>query len=105
LPIPYIFTVLSIIIFDTFFCHIQGERKGQENLKTDLVRRIKMLEYALKQERAKYAKVGHLHVRTVVNQNLGKQKCPTKKWKNIMFEKLDILSRGLKIISNCFFLS
>ncbi|XP_029474998.1 striatin-4 isoform X2 [Rhinatrema bivittatum] len=33
---------------------LQGERKGQENVKTDLVRRIKMLEYALKQERAKY---------------------------------------------------
>lgn len=39
-------------------CHIQaqvaflqGERKGQENMKQDLVRRIKMLEYALKQER------------------------------------------------------
>ena len=30
-------------------CTIQGERKGQENLKNDLVRRIKMLEYALKQ--------------------------------------------------------
>lgn len=30
---------------------LQGERKGQENLKADLVRRIKMLEYALKQER------------------------------------------------------
>ncbi|XP_012868975.1 PREDICTED: striatin [Dipodomys ordii] len=29
---------------------LQGERKGQENLKKDLVRRIKMLEYALKQE-------------------------------------------------------
>uniref|UniRef100_A0A452VGU2 Striatin 4 n=1 Tax=Ursus maritimus TaxID=29073 RepID=A0A452VGU2_URSMA len=36
---------------------LQGERKGQENLKTDLVRRIKMLEYALKQERAKYHKL------------------------------------------------
>ncbi|XP_048452393.1 striatin [Rhincodon typus] len=33
---------------------LQGERKGQENLKKDLVRRIKMLEYALKQERAKH---------------------------------------------------
>uniref|UniRef100_UPI0003F479CE Striatin-3 n=1 Tax=Homo sapiens TaxID=9606 RepID=UPI0003F479CE len=32
---------------------LQGERKGQENLKKDLVRRIKMLEMALKQERAK----------------------------------------------------
>ncbi|KRX77630.1 Striatin-3 [Trichinella sp. T6] len=30
---------------------LQGERKGQENLKNDLVRRIKMLEYALKLER------------------------------------------------------
>ncbi|RUS81728.1 hypothetical protein EGW08_010482 [Elysia chlorotica] len=36
---------------------LQGERKGQENLKQDLVRRIKMLEYALKQERAKYHKL------------------------------------------------
>ncbi|PAA53321.1 hypothetical protein BOX15_Mlig033268g2 [Macrostomum lignano] len=33
---------------------LQGERKGQENLKHDLVRRIKMLEFALKQERAKF---------------------------------------------------
>lgn len=31
-----------------------GERKCQESLKLDLIRRIKMLEYALKQERAKY---------------------------------------------------
>lgn len=31
-----------------------GERKGQESLKSDLIRRIKMLEYALKQERANY---------------------------------------------------
>ncbi|XP_058496743.1 striatin [Solea solea] len=36
---------------------LQGERRGQENLKKDLVRRIKMLEYALKQERAKHHKV------------------------------------------------
>ncbi|XP_066981595.1 striatin-3 isoform X5 [Macrobrachium rosenbergii] len=36
---------------------LNGERKGQENLKNDLVRRIKMLEYALKQERAKYHKL------------------------------------------------
>ncbi|XP_073988906.1 connector of kinase to AP-1 [Rhodnius prolixus] len=36
---------------------LQGERKGQEKLKDDLVRRIKMLEYALKQERAKYHKL------------------------------------------------
>ncbi|XP_074605413.1 connector of kinase to AP-1 [Brevipalpus obovatus] len=36
---------------------LQGERKGQENLKSDLVRRIKMLEYCLRQERAKYHKL------------------------------------------------
>uniref|UniRef100_A0A8C9LFZ3 Striatin N-terminal domain-containing protein n=1 Tax=Pavo cristatus TaxID=9049 RepID=A0A8C9LFZ3_PAVCR len=36
---------------------LQGERKGQENLKKDLVRRIKMLEYALKQERYVYTEV------------------------------------------------
>ncbi|KAK3093263.1 hypothetical protein FSP39_013411 [Pinctada imbricata] len=36
---------------------LKGERKGQENLKQDLVRRIKMLEFALKQERAKYHKL------------------------------------------------
>ncbi|KAM6445228.1 striatin-3 isoform 2-T2 [Rhynochetos jubatus] len=51
---------------------LQGERKGQENLKKDLVRRIKMLEYALKQERAKYHK---LKYGTELNQ--GDLKLPT----------------------------
>uniref|UniRef100_A0AAX7SI33 Striatin-3 n=1 Tax=Astatotilapia calliptera TaxID=8154 RepID=A0AAX7SI33_ASTCA len=50
---------------------LQGERKGQENLKHDLVRRIKMLEYALKQERAKYHK---LKYGTELNQ--GEMKMP-----------------------------
>uniref|UniRef100_A0A3Q2CK88 Striatin, calmodulin binding protein 3 n=1 Tax=Cyprinodon variegatus TaxID=28743 RepID=A0A3Q2CK88_CYPVA len=50
---------------------LQGERKGQENLKNDLVRRIKMLEYALKQERAKYHK---LKYGTELNQ--GEMKMP-----------------------------
>ncbi|XP_076817429.1 striatin-3-like [Clavelina lepadiformis] len=36
---------------------LQGERKGQENLKRDLIRRIKMLEFALKQERSKVHKL------------------------------------------------
>ena len=36
---------------------LQGERRGQENLKNNLVRRIKMLEVALKQERIKYQKI------------------------------------------------
>jgi len=33
--------------------YLQGERKCQESLKCDLIRRIKMLEYALKQEQNK----------------------------------------------------
>ncbi|RUS18134.1 WD40-repeat-containing domain protein [Endogone sp. FLAS-F59071] len=32
----------------------QGERRGIENSKMDLMRRVKMLEYALRQERKKY---------------------------------------------------
>ncbi|KAM3656380.1 LOW QUALITY PROTEIN: striatin-4 [Ammospiza maritima maritima] len=36
---------------------LQGERQGQESLKLDLVRRIRMLEFALKQERSKYHKL------------------------------------------------
>ncbi|XP_061536169.1 striatin-like isoform X1 [Phycodurus eques] len=36
---------------------LQGERRGHDNLKKDLVRRIKMLEYALKQERSKHHKL------------------------------------------------
>lgn len=51
---------------------LQGERKGQENLKSDLVRRIKMLEFALKQERAKYHK---LKYGTELNQ--GEMKTPS----------------------------
>lgn len=43
--------------FQARIAFLQGERKGQENLKNDLVRRIKMLEYALKQERAKFHKL------------------------------------------------
>jgi len=36
---------------------LQGERKGQENLKRDLIRRIKMLEFSLRQERQKFHKL------------------------------------------------
>ncbi|XP_076173042.1 connector of kinase to AP-1 isoform X2 [Ptiloglossa arizonensis] len=43
--------------FQARIAFLQGERKGQEKLKNDLVRRIKMLEYALKQERARYHKL------------------------------------------------
>ncbi|KAI3485062.1 hypothetical protein L1887_51735 [Cichorium endivia] len=37
---------------------LEGERRGVENLKTDLMRRVKMLEYALRQERSKYLSSG-----------------------------------------------
>ncbi len=58
LILKYDFNVVwSLYSFQARIAFLQGERKGQENLKNDLVRRIKMLEYALKQERAKYAKL------------------------------------------------
>lgn len=38
---------------------LQGEKKAHENLKHDLIRRIKMLEYCLRMERAKYHKLKH----------------------------------------------
>ncbi|UJR08728.1 hypothetical protein I4U23_012985 [Adineta vaga] len=43
--------------FQARIAFLQGERQGQENLKSALVRRIKMLEYALKQERLKFNKL------------------------------------------------
>lgn len=46
--------VLNCVLFimcQAKIAFLQGERKGQENLKCDLVRRIKMLEFALRQER------------------------------------------------------
>jgi len=43
--------------FQARIAFLQGERQGQENLKNALVRRIKMLEYALKQERLKFNKL------------------------------------------------
>uniref|UniRef100_A0A8C5GFV1 Striatin N-terminal domain-containing protein n=1 Tax=Gouania willdenowi TaxID=441366 RepID=A0A8C5GFV1_GOUWI len=52
---------------------LQGERKGQENMKQDLVRRIKMLEYALKQERAKHQKL-----KTGSDQSQGDKKPETE---------------------------
>lgn len=36
---------------------LQGEKKSNDNLRIDLVRRIKMLEYCLRMERAKYYKL------------------------------------------------
>ncbi|UZJ57434.1 hypothetical protein CBS101457_006754 [Exobasidium rhododendri] len=37
---------------------LEGERRSVENLKTDLMRRVKMLEFALRQERSKYLASG-----------------------------------------------
>ena len=56
-PAPSIHLVTIIITsslcVQAKIAFLQGERKGHENLMHDLVRRIKMLEYALKQERYK----------------------------------------------------
>lgn len=46
------FAILNVsVLSQAKIAFLEGERRGQENLKRDLVRRIKMLEYALKQER------------------------------------------------------
>ena len=42
---------IILFLFKARIAFLQGERRAQENLKRDLVRRIKMLEYALRQER------------------------------------------------------
>lgn len=53
LHLVQVLMVLCVYVcFQAQIAFLQGERKGQENLKKDLVRRIKMLEYALKQERS-----------------------------------------------------
>ncbi|CAG9334003.1 unnamed protein product [Blepharisma stoltei] len=47
---------------------LEGENKSQDNIIKDLTRRIKMLEYSLRQERIKYAKLtgGHHRVNSDV---------------------------------------
>ena len=40
-------------MFQARIAALEGEKKGMEGLKLDLIRRIKMLEFALKQEREK----------------------------------------------------
>jgi hypothetical protein len=44
--------LLAVLLLQAKIAFLQGERRGHENLMKDLVRRIKMLEYALKQERS-----------------------------------------------------
>uniref|UniRef100_A0A3Q3J2T6 Striatin N-terminal domain-containing protein n=1 Tax=Monopterus albus TaxID=43700 RepID=A0A3Q3J2T6_MONAL len=75
-PVPQPSTLL-VGILRSHVCYalafLQGERKGQENMKQDLVRRIKMLEYALKQERAKHQKL-----KTGNDQSPGEKKAETE---------------------------
>ncbi|KAH6579855.1 hypothetical protein BASA60_003090 [Batrachochytrium salamandrivorans] len=40
---------------------LEGERQALEHLKSDLLRRVKMLEYSLRQERAKYLQLSQQH--------------------------------------------
>lgn len=65
------FCSLPFLPFQARIAFLKGERNGQENLKNDLVRRIKMLEYALKQERAKFHKLKY-----GVDLNQGEMKPP-----------------------------
>lgn len=51
LRVLYMHSLAFCVRLQAQVAFLQGERKGQESMKQDLVRRIKMLEYALKQER------------------------------------------------------
>ena len=40
---------------------VSAQLKAQENINNDLIRRIKMLEFSLRQERIKYQKLAQSH--------------------------------------------
>lgn len=46
--------ILFFFNFQAKIALLLGERKGQQTLQSDLIRRIKMLEFALTQERIKF---------------------------------------------------
>ncbi|EHH55503.1 hypothetical protein EGM_04722 [Macaca fascicularis] len=68
---------------------LQGERKGQENLKKDLVRRIKMLEYALKQERSQLGSLLAAQGQCVVGLVLLSVQCAVDEHDAILHQGLD----------------
>ena len=45
----------------TRITQLTAQLKAQENINNDLIRRIKMLEFSLRQERIKYAKLAQSH--------------------------------------------
>lgn len=55
---------------------LEGERRGMENAKTDLLKRIKMLEYALRQERNRALAAGT--VATSSSSQSGGQQAPAE---------------------------
>jgi len=69
---------------------LEGERRGIENLKVDLLRRIKMLEYALRQERIKY-----LQLQQKINNNEVSTTNSTDK--NSPINDNDIISRDVSL--------
>ncbi|KAG9295235.1 hypothetical protein G9A89_000058 [Geosiphon pyriformis] len=58
---------------------LEGERRGIENMKTDLMRRVKMLEYALRQERSKYlaSASNTLNTKSIVGESTTSEDGPT----------------------------
>ena len=52
---------------------LTAQLKAQENINNDLIRRIKMLEFSLRQERIKYAKLAqsnNLDVQSIGNTDI-----------------------------------
>lgn len=64
---------------------MQGERRGQENIKQDLVRRIKMLEHALKHERVRYHQLKSCNAEPNTDENVKPDVMDgTSEYKNIL---------------------
>lgn len=44
-------SIVSNVCYQARVSQLEAERKGKDNIQRDLIRRIKMLEYAIQQER------------------------------------------------------
>jgi len=49
---------------------LEAQLRGQENINNDLIKRIKMLEFSLRQERIKYAKLAQGNSNSSVNTDI-----------------------------------
>lgn len=65
---------------------LEGMLRGQENINEDLVKRIKMLEFCLREERIKYARLlnsGEVQQQDIVGSALSKANINTNLYERI----------------------